>query len=149
MDEFFLLIIFRGAIHLQPNIDFELKSTKMSLKLSTLIHIKSTVVQLLLKRAGVPPDIANLLYLRDDTTGRPISKRQSGPCLFSAETGKALAKRGTTHNEIQFPKHPVSQTSSFPNIQFPKYPISHNFLITKITLSGAPLDLQLSSAQFV
>jgi hypothetical protein len=48
--------------------------------IATLVHIKSTMVTLLLRPAGVPEDVYRpLLYRRDEATGRILSKRQIAP----------------------------------------------------------------------
>lgn len=53
--------------------------------IATLAHIKSTMTELILKPAGVPRDVyAPLLYRRDDTTGRTLSKRQIAPLILDA-----------------------------------------------------------------
>ncbi len=46
--------------------------------IATLVHIKSTMAELVLKPAGIPVDCyRSLLHRRDDSTGRPLSKRRS------------------------------------------------------------------------
>src|SRR5260370_21583448 len=53
--------------------------------IATLIHIKSTVAELLLKPAGVPSEIIRqFLYRRDDANGRTLSKRQIAPLILNA-----------------------------------------------------------------
>ena len=53
--------------------------------MATLVHIKSTMGDLLLRPAGVPADIYRPLLLRkDESTGRPLSKRQIAPLLLDA-----------------------------------------------------------------
>src|SRR5690242_2686127 len=50
--------------------------------IATLVHIKHTMVELLLKPAGVPSDVyQHALYRTDETTGRQISKRKSAPLI--------------------------------------------------------------------
>lgn len=52
---------------------------------ATLVHIKSTMGDLLLRPAGVPPNLYRpLLQRRDEATGRPLSKRQIAPLLLDA-----------------------------------------------------------------
>jgi len=52
--------------------------------LTSLCHIKRVLVELLLKPAGVPPEIyAPLLYKRDES-GRVLSKRQIAPLILDA-----------------------------------------------------------------
>jgi hypothetical protein len=59
--------------------------------IATLIHIKNTMAELVLKPAGVPKDIYGpLLYKRDETGGRALSKRQIAPLILDA-----LEERGT------------------------------------------------------
>lgn len=53
--------------------------------ISTLVHIKNTMAELLLKPAGVPGEVYRpLLYKRDETTGRPLSKRKIAPLILEA-----------------------------------------------------------------
>jgi len=51
--------------------------------IATLVHIKSTMVELVLRPAGIPPDIYKpLLYKKDESTGRILSKRQIAPLIL-------------------------------------------------------------------
>lgn len=51
--------------------------------LSTLVHIKTTMAELILKPAGVPLEAySDLFYKRDDTTGRTLSKRKIAPLIL-------------------------------------------------------------------
>jgi hypothetical protein len=51
--------------------------------IATLVHLKSTMAELILKPAGVPPDVyRSFLYKRDETSGRTLSKRQIAPFLL-------------------------------------------------------------------
>jgi hypothetical protein len=53
--------------------------------IATLVHIKSTMAELLLRPAGVPPDVYRpVLQRRDEATGRPLSKRQMAPLILEA-----------------------------------------------------------------
>lgn len=53
--------------------------------ISTLVNIKSTMADLILKPAGVPTDSYRLiLYGRDELTGRPLSKRKIAPLVIAA-----------------------------------------------------------------
>ena len=53
--------------------------------ISTLANLKNVMVDLILKRAGVPAEIYQpLLYRRDETTGRPLSKRKLAPLILDA-----------------------------------------------------------------
>src|SRR5690349_9496440 len=53
--------------------------------IATLVHIKNTMAELLLKPAGVPSDVYRaLLYKRDEHTGRALSKRQLAPLILEA-----------------------------------------------------------------
>jgi hypothetical protein len=68
---------------LQPNIDLGVEERRIAIEvIATLVHIKNTLVELLLKPAGVPLEIVNLLYLRDDVTGRLMSKRMVAPLIL-------------------------------------------------------------------
>lgn len=69
---------------MQPNIDLGVEERRIAIEaIATLVHIKSTLAELLLKPAGVPLDVVNLLYLRDDVTGRPMSKRMVAPLILN------------------------------------------------------------------
>ena len=60
--------------------------------IATLVHIKSTMADLVLRPAGIPADVyRSFLHRRDETTGRPLSKRQIAPLLLEAleQQGKA------------------------------------------------------------
>ncbi|MEW6183210.1 MAG: hypothetical protein AB1500_08545 [Bacillota bacterium] len=51
--------------------------------ISTLVHIKRTLIDLLLKPAGVPPMLAERLFgRRDPTTNKLLTKRQVAPLLL-------------------------------------------------------------------
>lgn len=51
--------------------------------ISTLVHIKTTMVELVLKPAGVPLEIyKNIIYRKDDSTGKYLSKRQMAPLIL-------------------------------------------------------------------
>lgn len=50
--------------------------------IATLCHIKRTMVELLLKPAGVPEDVYRPLLYSKDETGRVLSKRQIAPLIL-------------------------------------------------------------------
>lgn len=51
--------------------------------ISTLVHIKSTLVELILKPAGVPPEVYTPVFnKRDPITGRSLSKRKVAPLII-------------------------------------------------------------------
>ena len=53
--------------------------------IATLVHIKSAMSELILKPAGVPSEVYQpLLYHRDETTGKTLSKRQIAPLIIDA-----------------------------------------------------------------
>jgi hypothetical protein len=53
--------------------------------IATLVHIKNAMSELILKPAGVPPEVYQpLLYRRDETTGKTLSKRQIAPLIIDA-----------------------------------------------------------------
>jgi hypothetical protein len=53
--------------------------------IATLVNIKSAMADLLLKPAGVPPEVYRpLLDRRDEGTGRALSKRQLAPLILDA-----------------------------------------------------------------
>jgi len=66
--------------------------------IATLVHIKSTMAELILKPAGVAPDVYRpLLYKRDESTGWTMSKRQIAPLILDAienrPNGKGAIRR--------------------------------------------------------
>ena len=53
--------------------------------IATLVHIKNTMSELILKPANVPPEVYQpLLYRREETTRRTLSKRQIAPLILDA-----------------------------------------------------------------
>ena len=51
--------------------------------ISTLVHVKATMEEMILKPAGVPPEsYKDLLYKRDETAGYTLSKRQIAPLIL-------------------------------------------------------------------
>jgi hypothetical protein len=69
------------------NIDVEEKKVAVE-AISVLIHIKQTMVDLLLKPSHVPNEIYSpLLHRRDEITNRPLSKRKIAPIIVD-EIGK-------------------------------------------------------------
>src|SRR6266487_6331603 len=53
--------------------------------ISSLVYIKNVMADLILKPAGVPPEVyRSLLYRRDETSGRALSKRQIAPLIIDA-----------------------------------------------------------------
>ncbi len=53
--------------------------------IATLVHIKRAMADLILKPAGVPQTIYQpLLYRRDESTGRTLSKREIAPLILDA-----------------------------------------------------------------
>ncbi len=66
--------------------DFGVESRRLAIEvIATLVHIKSTMAELLLKPAGIPVDIYKpLLYKRDETTEYTLSKRQVAPLILDA-----------------------------------------------------------------
>lgn len=69
--------------------DFGTDSRRLAIEIiATLVHIKRTMADLVLKPAGVPQEVFGpLLYLRDESTGRTLSKRQIAPLILE-ELGK-------------------------------------------------------------
>lgn len=58
--------------------------------IATLVHIKVTMAELILKPAGIPSEVYQpLLYKRDEATGRALSKRQMAPLLLERLEEKA------------------------------------------------------------
>ena len=55
--------------------------------IATLVHIKSTMAELILKPAGISSEVYGpLLYKHDESTGRVMSKRQIAPLILDAVT---------------------------------------------------------------
>lgn len=53
--------------------------------IATLVHIKKVMAELILKPAGIPNEVyKSILYQKDDSTGRPLSKRQIAPLILDA-----------------------------------------------------------------
>jgi hypothetical protein len=53
--------------------------------IATLVNIRKAMAELILKPAGVPPKIyVPLLRQRDESTGRPLSKRKMAPLILDA-----------------------------------------------------------------
>lgn len=53
--------------------------------IATLVNIKNTMSELILKPSGIPIEIYKpLLYSRDETTGKVLSKRQIAPLVLDA-----------------------------------------------------------------
>jgi len=62
--------------------------------IATLAYIKSTMVELILKPAGIPADVYKpLLYKRDEATGRLLTKRQIAPLILDALEGRSDCDR--------------------------------------------------------
>src|SRR5438874_2321785 len=58
--------------------------------IATLANVKSVMAELILKRAGIPPEIYGpLLHRHDETTGRALSKRQIAPLILEAAEARA------------------------------------------------------------
>lgn len=53
--------------------------------IATLVNVKNTMAELILKPAGVPKSAyCDLLYHRDETTGKLLAKRQIAPLILDA-----------------------------------------------------------------
>jgi hypothetical protein len=77
--------------------------------ISTLVHIKATMVELLLKPAGVPREAyEDLLYKRDEVSGYTLSKRNIGPLIL-----ERVEKRAGGHHIIRTLIEIVANWSSF------------------------------------
>lgn len=58
--------------------------------ISTLVHIKNTMAELILKPAGIPPEVYKpLLYKRDEVSGKTLSKRQIAPLILKKIEGRS------------------------------------------------------------
>ena len=77
--------------------------------IATLVHIKSTMAEFILKPAGIPPEVyKDFLYKRDETTGRTLSKRQIAPLILDALESRPN-RLGTIRRLIEI----AAQWSSF------------------------------------
>jgi hypothetical protein len=77
--------------------------------IATLVHIKATMVDLLLRPAGISPDVyGGLLYKRDESSGRTLTKRQIAALLLDA-----LEQRGTAPAAIRSLTEIAAGWSSF------------------------------------
>ena len=65
--------------------------------ISTLCHIKRSMVELLLKPAGVPQEVYGPLLYQRDETGRFLSKRQIAPLIIDACEKHPARKRAIRH----------------------------------------------------
>ncbi len=66
--------------------DIGVEARKLAIEIiASLVHIKNTMAELLLKPSGVPVEIyRSLLYKKDDATGKTLSKRQIAPLILDA-----------------------------------------------------------------
>jgi hypothetical protein len=78
--------------------EVSIESRKLAIEvIATLVYIKSTMSEFILKPAGVPPEVyQRLLNRRDETTGRTLSKRQIAPFILDA-----IEKRGDCNGVIR------------------------------------------------
>lgn len=77
--------------------------------IATLVHIKNAMSELILKPAGVPPEVyQSLLYRRDETTGKTLSKRQIAPLIIDA-----IENRGDCNGVIRRMIEIAAHWSSF------------------------------------
>jgi hypothetical protein len=76
-------------------LDRSVEARKLAIEaIATLVHVKSTLVELILKPAGVPSEVANRhLYKRDEVTSRPISKRKAAPLILNELEAVGTAER--------------------------------------------------------
>ncbi len=68
--------------------DLGIEGRRLAIEIiATLVHIKSTMVELILKPAGISSGIYGpLLHKHDESTGRVLSKRQIAPLILDAVT---------------------------------------------------------------
>ena len=66
--------------------EFAVETKRLAIEIiATLVHLKNTMARMILEPAGVPPEIyRDLLYKRDETTNRTLSKRQIAPLILDA-----------------------------------------------------------------
>ena len=70
--------------------DFGIEERRTAIEaIATLAHMKNALADLILRPAGVPPEVFRpLLYQRDPNTGRALSKRQLAPIVLDAIDGR-------------------------------------------------------------
>lgn len=77
--------------------------------IATLVYIKNTMAELILKPAGVPQEVYKpLLYRRDEVTGKTLSKRQIAPLILDS-----IEKRPDSNIVIRRMIEIASQWSSY------------------------------------
>src|SRR5689334_1593291 len=66
--------------------DFGVDARRLAVEIiATLVHIKSTMADMILKPSGITSDIySSLLYKRDEITGKTLSKRKIAPLILDA-----------------------------------------------------------------
>lgn len=79
--------------------DFGVDARRLAVEIiATLVHIKSTMVDMILKPSGITSDIYGpLLYKQDEVTGKTLSKRKIAPLILDAveqRHGAASVLRG-------------------------------------------------------
>ena len=96
------------AIAMREELTVEAKRLATEI-IATLVHIKSTMAEFILKPAGIPPEVyKDFLYKRDETTGRTLSKRQIAPLILDALESRPN-RLGTIRRLIEI----AAQWSSF------------------------------------
>jgi len=80
------LVFSASVVEAEPIMDLGIEERRAAIEaIATLAHIKRVMADLLLKPAGVPPEVYQpLLYRRDESTGRILSKRQLAPLILEA-----------------------------------------------------------------
>lgn len=77
--------------------------------IATLVHLKNATADLILKPAGVPPDVyLKYLYGKNESTGRQLTKRQAAPLIV-----EALRKRRGCESAIRRILEIAANWSSF------------------------------------
>jgi hypothetical protein len=78
--------IHTDGVSTEPSIDLGVDERRVAMEaIATLAYIKSNLVEFLLKPAGVPSEIIRSnLNARDDSSGKPLSKRQIAPRILDA-----------------------------------------------------------------
>jgi len=68
--------------------DFGVDARRLAIEIiATLVHIKTTMAEMILKPAGIPGDIYRpLLYKKDEATGKALSKRKIAPLILEGVT---------------------------------------------------------------
>jgi hypothetical protein len=71
---------------MEPSMEIGIEARRLAIEIiASLVHVKHTMAELILKPSGISPEMYNpLLHRRDTATGRHLTKRQLAPLLLDA-----------------------------------------------------------------